>query len=568
MAHNNNIDIESLPKAICFQPFDFNSNMSSEYHVCFAGANPTPEGLTQDESAARAAAENHRNGSLTIPIGNDLGEMVSIVEPQSLAVLMGKFWAPGKELRISFVSGSDWQKEQVRKYAPLWCKHANLKMRFIPSGECDILVDFKPGAGSWSNLGTDSGYVTAQGKPSMNLGWIEKEKKEEEIRGVILHEFGHALGAVHEHESPFANIPWNKEAVYKSLGGPPNNWDRKKVDGNMFTKYGLDKVKASKFDIQSVMLYHYPAEWTTNGKGTPYNNALSEKDKSYIRFTYPPNKLDAGQFNTMELKPSSQPTPVNTTTKLFWKQYDTPPRVPIGLTSLDVGHEKNIRLAATATDITQESFTSNLNAWADTILYGASLTYLEAGPGFEYLQTGTFHTTEVSPWQDHKSQNSKRINFAREFQGEAPKVICWLTTVDMGKDKNWRIKSYITDIDTKGFTAHIDSWDDTILYQAGITWLAYPANQPNVASGTFSTDDIRPANKPQAENSATVKFGRKFAETPMLAMALSGFDYGSNKNLRLRLSTSGVTEEAVTWHLQSWGDSVMYRASAAYFAWA
>ncbi|KAI4254623.1 MAG: hypothetical protein L6R42_007119 [Xanthoria sp. 1 TBL-2021] len=562
----SNIDIESLPVAICFQPFDF--NMSTEYHVCFAGSYPTADGLTQDESAARAAAENQRNGSLTIPIGIDLGPMVSIVEPQSLAVLMGKFWAPGRELRISFVAGTDWQKDQVKKFAPLWCKHANLSMKFVPNGDCDILIDFNPSLGSWSNLGTDSGYVASQRRPSMNLGWINQDQKEENIRGVILHEFGHALGAVHEHESPFAQIPWNKEAVYKSLGGPPNNWDKQKVDGNMFTKYGLDKVKATKFDIQSIMLYHYPAEWTTNGKGTPYNTDLSERDKSYIRFTYPPRSLDAGQFNTMELRPSNQPAPVNTQTKYFWKQYPTAPRVPVGLTSLDIGHEHNIRLTATATDITQENFTSNLNAWSDTILYGASLTYLEAGPGFEYLQTGTFSTTEVGKWQDHKSQNSKRINFAQPFQGEPPKVICWLTTVDMGKDKNWRIKSYVTDVDTKGFTAHIDSWADTVMYQAAITWLAYPANQPNVASGTFSTDDIRPANKPQPENSATVKFAKKFENTPKLAMALSGFDYGNNRNLRLRLSTSGVTAEAVTWHLQSWADSVMYRASAAYFAWA
>ncbi|KAI4279692.1 MAG: hypothetical protein L6R38_004970 [Xanthoria sp. 2 TBL-2021] len=542
--------------------------MSTEYHVCFAGANPTADGLTQDESAARAAAENERNGSLTIPIGNDLGPMVSIVEPQSLAVLMGKFWAPGRELRISFVAGTDWQKDQVKKFAPLWCKHANLSMKFVPNGDCDILIDFNPSLGSWSNLGTDSGYVASQRRPSMNLGWINQDQKEENIRGVILHEFGHALGAVHEHESPFAQIPWNKEAVYKSLGGPPNNWDKQKVDGNMFTKYGLDKVKATKFDIQSIMLYHYPAEWTTNGKGTPYNTDLSEKDKSYIRFTYPPKSLDAGQFNTMELRPSNQPASVNTQTKYFWKQYPSAPRVPVGLTSLDIGHEHNIRLTATATDITQENFTSSLNAWSDTVLYGASLTYLEAGPGFEYLQTGTFSTTEVGKWQDHKSQNSKRINFAQPFQGEPPKVICWLTMVDMGKDKNWRIKSYVTDVDTKGFTAHIDSWDDTVMYQAAITWLAYPANRPNVASGTFSTDDIRPANKPQSENSATVKFAKKFENTPKLAMALSGFDYGNNRNLRLRLSTSGVTAEAVTWHLQSWADSVMYRASAAYFAWA
>lgn len=564
---SSNIFPGNLRRAVCFQPFLF--NMAQEYHICFAGANPTAERLSESESATRAVGENQRNGSLTIPIGPDLGPMVSPVDAPSLAMLIGKFWAPGRQLKVSFLSGTDWQKDKVKKYAPMWCQYANLSMKFINDGECDILIDFNPTVGSWSNLGTDSGYFANQRRPSMNLAWVNQDQKEENIRQVILHEFGHALGAVHEHESPFAMIPWNKPRVYKDLGGPPNNWDKQKVDSNMFTQYGLDKVQATNFDIQSIMLYHYPPEWTTNGQGTPFNTDLSDGDESYIRFVYPPGSLDAGQFNTLELRPWNKPTLSNKQTKFFWKQYPSAPRVPLGLTSLDIGHEHNIRITAAAADITQEKFTCSLNAWGDTVLYSASLTYLEAGPSFEYLRTGTFSTTEVGKWQDHKPQNSKRINFARPFQGQQPpKVVCWLTTVDMDKDKNWRIKTYATDIDPRGFTVHIDSWDDTIMYQAAVTWLAYPADQPNVASGTFSTDDVRPANNPQQENTATVKFAKGFGKTPKLTMALSGFDYDCKKNLRLRLSNSAVTPTGVTWHLQAWVDSIMYRASASYFAWA
>ena len=63
----------------------------------------------------------------------------------------------------------------------------------------------------------------------MNFGWIVGGKKEEDIRSVVLHEFGHALGAIHEHLSPMADIPWDRDAVYKDLSGPPNNWDRAKI---------------------------------------------------------------------------------------------------------------------------------------------------------------------------------------------------------------------------------------------------------------------------------------------------------------------------------------------------
>ena len=557
---------KDLPKAICFQPF-FNK-MAPNYHVCFAGANPKAHGLQESESTTRALAENPRSGSLTVPIGIGLGPMVPPSPAPSLVMYMGKFWSPGRELKISFLSGTDWQKNKVKQYAPTWCQYANILMTFVDSGPRDILIDFDPTVGSWSYYGTDSGYFAAKGTASMNLGWINQDQPEENISQVVLHEFGHALGAIHEHESPFASIPWNKERVYKDLGGPPNNWNREQVDHNMFSLYSLDVAEATKFDRSSIMLYHYPAEWTLNGQATPFNTTLSDGDKSYIRFVYPPDSLDAGQFSTLELRPWNQPTLTNTKLKYLWKKYPTAPRLPLGLTLLDVDKNQNIRINASTSDITRESFNASLNAWADTTLYAASLTYIEAGPAFDYLQTGTFNTQEVGAWQNHAPQNSKRINFATAFQGQPPKIVCWLTSIDMDRNHNWRCRTYATDVDTAGFTVHIDTWADTIMYAASMTWIAYPADQPNVASGSFSTNDIRTWSYPQHENSATVSFSKGFNKVPKLAMALDGLDYDRSANLRVRLSTSAVTPTAMTWHLQSWADSTMYMASASYFAWA
>lgn len=563
---SSNFVPKDIPKAICFQPFLF--NMAQRYHVCFAGTNPKVDGLKDSQSETNAVAENPRNASLTLPIGIGLGPMVPPTGAPSLVMYLGKFWSPGSELKISFLSGTDWQKDKVKQYAPMWCQYANLSMAFVDSGPCEILIDFNPTLGSWSYYGTDSRFFADQRTATMNLGWIVQEQPEENIRQVVLHEFGHAIGAIHEHESPFASIPWNKPQVYKDLGGPPNNWDHDKVDQNMFTQYTLDKAKATAFDRNSIMLYHYPPEWTTNGQGTPFNTDLSDGDKSYSRFVYPPNSLDAGQFSTLEIRPWNQPNLTNTKTKHLWKKYPAAPRIPLGLTSLDIDCGHNIRIAAAATDITHEKFTASLNAWGDSVLYTAGLTFLEAGTGFEYLQTGTFNTQEVGAWENHAPQNLKRIDFAKPFQGQPPKLICWLTLVDMDQRYNWRCKTYATDVDTNGFTVHIDTWGDTIMYSAGMTWLAYPADQPNVTSGFFSTEDVRPWQNPQPDNTASVNFGTGFNKVPKLAMALSGFDYDHSKNLRLRLSTSSVTQTAMAWHLQTWDDSIMYMASASYFAWS
>lgn len=191
----------------------------------------------------------------------------------------------------------------MKKFAPEWTQYANIKFKFVDSGDKEIWISFDPSNGSHSYLGTDCLSVIARGEPSMNLGWIDDNKDDDELRQVVLHEFGHALGAIHEHESPMAEIPWNKEAVYKDLGGPPNNWSRQVVDNNMFTLYTLDKTPATDFDGESIMLYYFPPHWTTNGKGTSFNTKLSNSDKAYIKFCYPGDDCDAGIFNTMEVRP-------------------------------------------------------------------------------------------------------------------------------------------------------------------------------------------------------------------------------------------------------------------------
>ena len=44
----------------------------------------------------------------------------------------------------------------------------------------------------------------------MNLGFID--------RGTILHEFGHALGLIHEHQSPASGgFEWDREEVLSPL---------------------------------------------------------------------------------------------------------------------------------------------------------------------------------------------------------------------------------------------------------------------------------------------------------------------------------------------------------------
>jgi hypothetical protein len=108
-----------------------------------------------------------------------------------------------------------------------------------------------------------------------------------EYRRVVVHEFGHALGLVHEHQNPDKGIPWNKPAVYDYYSGPPNNWTKEQVDVNLFQVYDKDITQYTEFDPESIMLYPIPNEFTIGDFEIGWNKQLSETDKQFIAEKYP-----------------------------------------------------------------------------------------------------------------------------------------------------------------------------------------------------------------------------------------------------------------------------------------
>jgi hypothetical protein len=200
-----------------------------------------------------------------------------------------KLWRPGRTLRVTFLDGSPGAQEKVERYAREWTRYANLSFDFGRHLNGEIRISFLQ-PGSWSAVGTDAllEEFFPNGQPTMNFGWLTLDTPEEEVSAVVLHEFGHALGMLHEHQNPGHQIRWNKPAIYRVLAQPPNLWDPEMVDRNFFELYDRTRTQFTAFDPLSIMVYAVPRDWTLDGQEFPANSQLSEEDKRFISARYPP----------------------------------------------------------------------------------------------------------------------------------------------------------------------------------------------------------------------------------------------------------------------------------------
>ena len=172
----------------------------------------------------------------------------------------------------------------VMKAAMDWTKYANLKFKLISEGEAELRIGFHKNEGSWSYIGTDCLSIPKD-QPTINLGPLTATTPSRELRAVVIHEFGHALGLAASQQSPVAVIPWNKKAAYEYYG--KMGWDRQTVNYNVFMKYAPDEVRYGPPDHHSIMYHPIPKE-TTDGKfDITQGEELSEGDKLFIAQIYP-----------------------------------------------------------------------------------------------------------------------------------------------------------------------------------------------------------------------------------------------------------------------------------------
>lgn len=205
------------------------------------------------------------------------------------AIITMKMWQNGQHVRCRFLDGEAAWQTRVIANARLWEQYANITFDFGTDADAEVRISFFADSGSWSALGTDAlveGYFPKY-QPTMNFGWLRGDTSDNEYERVVVHEFGHALGLIHEHQNPTETLQWDAAAVYRVFSGPPNYWTKDEIDQNILKRYSPAGLVTTAFDPQSIMLYQFDASLFLNHVGTPNNTTMSDKDKELIGQMYP-----------------------------------------------------------------------------------------------------------------------------------------------------------------------------------------------------------------------------------------------------------------------------------------
>ena len=243
------------------------------------------------------------------------------------------------------------------------------------------------------------------------------------------------------------------------------------------------------------------------------------------------------------------------------------PRLVHGLREIDIGNNANIRVSSTLHNIKRHSADCDIITWGDTTLFSAVADVIALTPADSDILIGE-HMRSLRKNPNYPA--SVRIDFERPFS-IPPIVVVFFNCIELDKSCTRRLKTTATDIDTNGFTLHIDTWMDTILYAARVGWIAYPGrNEGGIYCASVNTGDIMPMERRlRIRESGGVSFGAPMRSAPSVFIALNYLDIDcSEASLRINAYVDNVSTTQLTWHIDSGDDTVVHSAGVALVAFA
>lgn len=173
------------------------------------------------------------------------------------------------------------------------------------------------------------------------------------------------------------------------------------------------------------------------------------------------------------------------------------------------------------------------------------------------FQTGKFEA---------RSASARDIKFSKAFK-KAPTVVVWLTGLDEEKGRGLRINAYATDVTATGFKIHADCWNQSVLYWASLSWIAF-SEDTGIVSGSYRVDIGVDLNRKRDEGRAKFPAG-KFSKPPRVITAFNHLDlnaFNTGANVRIATEVDQVTTEGFRYQTWAWDESQIHYTTATWLA--
>ena len=208
---------------------------------------------------------------------------INTVTTMSFAVTR-RLWDNGSTLTIAFVSDpSDTLRRAIISAASQWLPHINLTFDFVEGHEGDIRIATNTLGIHKSVLGNYALQIDPS-EPTMTIG---EDENQPSFNATVLHEFGHALAAAHEHLHPDSDIPWDKPKVYAYYR--THGLTDEETDRMVLNKRPHSSVTYTPYDPKSIMHYSVLNELTLGDFEIAENTEISQQDIALMKLLYPKN---------------------------------------------------------------------------------------------------------------------------------------------------------------------------------------------------------------------------------------------------------------------------------------
>ncbi|KAF8689765.1 peptidase M12A family, partial [Rhizoctonia solani] len=438
-----------------------------------------------------------------------LGDVIDPPEPgnvtghrvRRMALHRPGLWPNGMVLKVRILSEDEFVVREIKRYASQWSDEANVQFDFVREGDAHIRIAGEPNK-YWSYVGTAALDFT-QDQPTMNLGF-DANTDHTQIRRHVLHEFGHALGAQHEHQTTGENqLNFDRNATcryYTDLGHSAES-----VRINYLEKINDADHDTTAFDDLSIMLYQIPPQLIEDRRVLGWNTELSQNDKIAISIAYPRTANSIWSF------PWNSKFPHTETYEL--EHQTARPQLAVCLVALrleNLSDAEDLRVEATVSSTTHSQVDLVISSDAEQGLVIASMLRVSS-------QDRTFQLGIVN-WTDAMS-NEVQVNFPRAFK-IAPAVflaIAGFKTIGapyvavelvpfLNRPESFKLKVRTSEDPSR------------ILRECSIQWVAYLPDRDGIIAGDFHAEGA---------GSGNVRLNTRFARAPRLLSGITTLDMKS-----------------------------------------